>query len=166
MSQPHDQDWDFMSVLNKDGMVMDVNVVKVKEGREEDFQVLREKVTRSSRNVVSVTKFDVERDIMVEGNAIYFDSTNNKMWISVFESMDAWQIAISELTKNLASQALMTLLFDSFECILCSVATANLPPAYYPPYLVFPTQKNPARRENLAFAQYAFTTASKVKLSE
>ena len=136
LSQPHDQDWDFMSVLNKDGMVMDVNVVKVKEGREEDFQVLREKVialTRSSRNVVSVTKFDVERDIMVEGNAIYFDSTNNKMWISVFESMDAWQIAISELTKNPASQALMTLLFDSFECILCSVATANLPPPYYPP---------------------------------
>ena len=43
---------------------MDVNVVKVKTGREEDFQVLREKVialTRSSKNVISVTKFDVER---------------------------------------------------------------------------------------------------------
>ena len=137
LSQPHDQDWDFMSVLNKDGMVMDINVVKVKEGREEDFQVLREKVialTRSSRNVVSVTKFDVERDVMEEGDAIYFDSTNNEMWISVFESMDARQRAISELTKDAASQALMTLLFDTFECILCSVATANLPPAYYPPY--------------------------------
>ena len=137
LSQPHDQDWDFMSVLNKDGMVMDINVVKVKEGREEDFQVLREKVialTRSSRNVVSVTKFDVERDVMEEGDAIYFDSTNNEMWISVFESMDARQRAISELTKDAASQALMTLLFDTFECILCSVATANLPSAYYPPY--------------------------------
>merc|ERR1719220_124837 len=33
LSKPHDQDWDFMTVLNKDGMVMDVNVVKVKEGR-------------------------------------------------------------------------------------------------------------------------------------
>ena len=76
---------------------------------------------------------------MVEGNAIYFDSTNKEIWISVFESKDAWQIVISELTKNLASQALMTLLFDSFECILCSVATANLSPAYYAPYLVFPT---------------------------
>ena len=42
-----------MTVLNKDGMVMDVNVVKVKEGREEDFQVLRVKLialTRSSKN--------------------------------------------------------------------------------------------------------------------
>ena len=38
-----------MSVLNKDGMVMDVNVVKVKEGREEDFQVLREKVMITDR---------------------------------------------------------------------------------------------------------------------
>merc|ERR1712066_280055 len=137
LSQPHDQDWDFMSVLNKDGMVMDVNVVKVKEGREEDFQKLREKVialTRSSKNVVSVTKFDVERDIMEEGDPIYFDSTNNEMWISVFESMEARQRAFSELTKDRKSQALMTLLFDSFECILCSVATASLPPAYYPPY--------------------------------
>ena len=42
-----------MTVLNKDGMVMDVNVVKVTEGREEDFQVLRVKLialTRSSKN--------------------------------------------------------------------------------------------------------------------
>merc|ERR1711936_1030710 len=109
LSQPHDQDWDFMSVLNKDGMVMDVNVVKVKDGREEDFQKLREKVialTRSSKNVVSVTKFDVERDIMEEGDPIYFDSTNNEMWISVFESMEARQRAISELTNEPASQAL------------------------------------------------------------
>ena len=137
LSQPHDQDWDFMSVLNKDGMVMDVNVVKVKEGREEDFQKLREKVialTRSSKNVVSVTKFDVERDIMEEGDPIYFDSTNNEMWISVFESMEARQRAFSELTKDKKSQAVLTLFFDSFECILCSVATASLPPAYYPPY--------------------------------
>ena len=91
-------------------------------------------LTRSSKNVISVTKFDVERDIMEEGDPIYFDSTNNEMWISVFESMDARQRAILELTKDKASQALMTRLFDSFKCILCSVATANLPYAYYPPY--------------------------------
>jgi len=35
LSKPQDQDWDFMTVVNKDGMVMDVNVVKVTEGREE-----------------------------------------------------------------------------------------------------------------------------------
>ena len=40
LSQPHDQDWDFMTVLNKKGKLMDVNVVKVKEETEEDFQVL------------------------------------------------------------------------------------------------------------------------------
>ena len=122
-----------MTVLNKDGMVMDVNVVKVTEGREEDFQVLRVKLialTRSSKNVVSVTKFDVERDIMEEGDPIYFDSANNEMWISVFENMEARKRA---MTNEPASQALATLLFDTFECILCSVATANLAPAYYPP---------------------------------
>ena len=91
-------------------------------------------LTRSSKNVVSVTKFDVERDIMEEGDPIYFDSTNNEMWISVFESMEARQRAFSELTKDRKSQAVLTLFFDSFECILCSVATASLPPAYYPPY--------------------------------
>ena len=104
---------------------------------EEDFQVLRDKLialTRSSKNVVSVTKFDVERDIMEEGDPIYFDSANNEMWISVFENMEARKRAISELTNEPASQALATLLFNTFECILCSVATANLPPAYYPPY--------------------------------
>ena len=123
-----------MTVLNKDGMVMDVNVVKVKEGREEDFQVLRDKLialTRSSKNVVSVTKFDVERDIMEEGDPIYFDSANNEMWISVFENMETRKRA---MTNEPASQALATLLFDTFECSLCSVATANLAPAYYPPY--------------------------------
>ena len=122
-----------MTVLNKDGMVMDLNVVEVKEGREEDFQVLRDKLialTRSSKNVVSVTKFDVERDIMEEGDPIYFDSANNEMWISVFENMEARKRA---MTNEPASQALATLLFDTFECILCSVATANLAPAYYPP---------------------------------
>ena len=137
LSKPHDQDWDFMTVLNKDGMVMDVNVVEVKEGREEDFQVLRDKLialTRSSKSVVSLTKFDVERDIMEEGDPIYFDSNNNEMWISVFENMEARKRAISELNNEPASQALATLLFDAFECILCSVATANLAPAYYPPY--------------------------------
>ena len=137
LSKPQDQDWDFMTVVNKDGMVMDVNVVKVTEGREEDFQVLRVKLialTRSSKNVVSVTKFDVERDIMEEGDPIYFDSANNEMWISVFENMEARKRAISELNNEPASQALATLLFDTFECILCSVATANLPPAYHPPY--------------------------------
>ena len=125
-----------MTVLNNDGMVMDVNVVEVKEGREEDFQVLRDKLialTRSSKNVVSVTKFDVERDIIEKGDLIYFDSANNEMWISVFENMEARKRAISELNNEPASRALATLLFDTFECILCSVATANLAPAYYPP---------------------------------
>ena len=53
------------------------------------------------------------------------------MWISVFENMEARKRA---MTNEPASQALATLLFETFECILCSVATANLPPAYYPPY--------------------------------
>ena len=52
------------------------------------------------------------------------------MWISVFENMETRKRA---MTTEPASQALATLLFDTFECILCSVATANLAPAYYPP---------------------------------
>ena len=67
---------------------------------------------------------------MEEGDPIYFDSANNEMWISVFENMETRKRA---MTTEPASQALATLLFDTFECILCSVATANLAPAYYPP---------------------------------
>ena len=121
-----------MTVLNKDGMVMDVNVVKVKEGREEDFQVLRDKLialTRSSKNVVSVTKFDVERDIMEEGDPIYFDSANNEMWISVFENMEARKRA---MTNEPASQALATLLIDTFQRIRAASPLPISP--YYPPY--------------------------------
>merc|ERR1712004_515301 len=73
------------------GMVAGVNIVKVKSGREEDFHRLRTQVqaaTRSSRDVKSFTTFDVLQDVLDPSDPLYFDATNNELWMSTFESLD------------------------------------------------------------------------------
>merc|ERR1719150_2793308 len=72
-------------------MVADVNIVRVKSGREEDFHRLRTQVqaaTRSSRDVKSFTTFDVLRDVLDPSDPLYFDATNNELWMSTFESFE------------------------------------------------------------------------------
>ena len=135
-SRPHDQDFDFMTVL-KPGMVADVNIVKVKSGREEDFHRLRTQVqaaTRSSRDVKSFTTFDVLRDVLDPSDPLHFDATNNELWMSTFESAEVRERFFKQITQDTQSQALLTLFFDTFECISCSVITSHHPAVYYPPF--------------------------------
>ena len=59
--------------LKRPGSVMDVNLVKVKEEKEEEFEMLQDLVivgSRSSKNVILNMKFDVELDIIEPGNTI------------------------------------------------------------------------------------------------
>ena len=137
LSKPYDQDWDFMTALDKPGMLMDINVVRVKDGREEDFQSLRSKVVaavRNSKDVKYITTFDVERDLVAPSDPLYFDSTNNEIWISTFESAAVKERFFAGLAADSAAQSLLTRFFDTFECIVCSTATAHLHPTYYPPF--------------------------------
>merc|ERR1712158_259884 len=137
LSKPYDQDWDFMTALDKPGMLMDINVVRVKDGREEDFQSLRSKVVaavRNSKDVKYITTFDVERNLLSPSDPLYFDSTNNEFWISIFESAAVKERFFAGLATNPAAQSLLTRFFDTFECIVCSTATAHLHPTYYPPF--------------------------------
>merc|ERR1712088_1144793 len=137
LSKPYDQDWDFMTALDKPGMLMDINVVRVKDGREEDFQSLRSKVVaavRNSKDVKYITTFDVERDLVDPSDPLFFDSTNNEIWISTFESAAVKERFFAGLASDPAAQSLLTRFFDTFECIVCSTATAHLHPTYYPPF--------------------------------
>merc|ERR1712088_321783 len=137
LSKPYDQDWDFMTALDRPGMLMDINVVRVKDGREEDFQSLRSKVVaavRNSKDVKYITTFDVERDLVPPSDPLYFDSTNNEIWISTFESAAVKERFFAGLASDPAAQSLLTRFFDTFECIVCSTATAHLHPTYYPPF--------------------------------
>ena len=135
LSQPYDQDFDFMTALDKPGMVMEVMAVEVKEGRHEEFLELREKViaqTRSSRNVKSMTKFDVQRDIMQEGDPLFFDLSTTELDILVFDSLAARRRAFVDLTME--EPNLLTDFFDTFICSACAVLNTDLHSTYYPPF--------------------------------
>merc|ERR1712226_219319 len=137
LSKPYDQDWDFMTALDKPGMLMDINLVKVKDGREEDFQTLRSKVVaavRNSNDVKYITTFNVERDLIPESDPLYYDSTNNELWVSTFENKAVKERFFAGVASDPAAQSLLTRFFDTFECIVCSTATNQLHPTYYPPF--------------------------------
>merc|ERR1712088_554108 len=136
-SRPHDQDFDFMTVLEKPGMVADLNIVKVKPGREEDFEMLRRQIqaaTRSSRDIKSFTSFDVVRDLLDPSDPLYYDDSNNELWMSTFESLEVQERFFRDISKDPPSQALLTRFWDTFECIVCSVISAQHPAVYYPPF--------------------------------
>ena len=62
----------------------------MKDGREGDFQAGQQKYiveARSNNDVVSVTKFNVNEEILeVDPNSfLYFPSENNEMMITVYE---------------------------------------------------------------------------------
>merc|ERR1711936_1214059 len=136
-SKPEDQDFDFMTALDQPGMLMDINVVKVKEGREEDFHSLRRKVVaavRNSKDVKYITTFNVERGLVPPSDPLYYDSSNNELWISTFESQAVKERFFASIAADPSAQSLLTRFFDTFECIVCSTATNQLHPTYYPPF--------------------------------
>ena len=79
LSEPQDEDWEFETILNTPGKIMEVFNVKVKEGQEETFQEMRERfitLARNTNNVENVYKFTVNRDIMQPDDPLFFDHTN------------------------------------------------------------------------------------------
>ena len=67
--------------------------MKVDNGKEAAFEEKRENLVTSSRNsenVVSVTTFDVERDILEDERSIFqCENTNNEITIIVYQSLAA-----------------------------------------------------------------------------
>ena len=133
-SQPVDQDFDFQTLLSRPGMVFDLQIVKVKDGKETEYQETRQKLitmSRNSNNVVSVTKFDVERDILEdERSFLKYDNTNNEITIIVYESLAArsrWQ------TERRGSSDFKRFV-ETFDCIVCALMTEQGRPENFPPF--------------------------------
>ena len=116
---------------------MEMDMVKIRPGQEENFHRLRDKFQAKAINnkyVVSATKFEVDREILEEGDKqspFYFDSTDNELLISVYRSKQDRLKAFGEYMKD---PEFIEEYFSTFDCIACTVLTSVLHPTYYPPY--------------------------------
>ena len=101
ISQP--ADLDFFDLLGRSGLVLDIMLVRAKEGREEEFQNLRDIFTKkamASRTVASVTNFDVRNDVLPKEGPLAFDATNNELMIKAFDSVEDRDKDLAEIRKD------------------------------------------------------------------
>ena len=135
LTKPEDQEFDFMALTKDPASVFQVNIVKVKEGRMEEFLTLRDKViakSRSSRNVGRITKFEVDQEVLegVKGTQLYFNSTDNAVTLLEYNGLAQAQRFTAELRRDPDFKKFTS----TFDCIVCAFMTNNLHSTYYPPF--------------------------------
>ena len=89
---------------------------------------------RNSKDVKYITPFNVERGLVPPSDPLYYDSSNNELWISIFENQAVKERFFASIAADPSAQSLLTRFFDTFECIVCSTASGHLHPTYYPPF--------------------------------
>merc|ERR1712079_89560 len=103
LSRPLDQDFDILNINKEPGWVFDLQIVQVKEGREEEFQELRKKVTSLSRNirdVEDVFTFEVDRDILTDPRGLLREETERyELTIVTYRSRVARQRAVQQASQ-------------------------------------------------------------------
>merc|ERR1712079_71233 len=103
LSRPLDQDFDILNINKEPGWVFDLQIVQVKEGREEEFQELRKKVTSLSRNirdVEDVFTFEVDRDILTDPRGLLGEETERyELTIVTYRSRVARQRAVQQASQ-------------------------------------------------------------------
>jgi hypothetical protein len=116
-------------------MVLEMDMVNVKQGREADFQKIRDQViamTRSNKNIISMVKFNTtQHNSILEGSTFFSNATNNELTIAVFESLATRERFLSEISQ---ATELFTNYTDTFDCIMCATMTDKLRPEYYGPF--------------------------------
>ena len=134
LSRPLDQDFDILNILEGPGWVFDLQIVQVKEGREEEFQELRRKVTSRARNIREVERvftFDVDRDVLTDPRGLLREETERyELTIVSYSSRAARTVAIAEAAQfpEFAQFA------DTFDCVACALMVENERPEYFPPF--------------------------------
>ena len=129
--QPHDQDFDVNIVTRNQGNIIDMEMVKVKEGQEEKFQEMRNSYkikARNSKYVLDVVTFDAVHGVLESlpaDNLFNFDSTSNELMLTFFTSEEERKKA-----GNLKDPGYLS----TFDCIACTVINTELDPTYYPPF--------------------------------
>ena len=134
LARPEDQDFDILNIIEGPTWVFDLQIVQVKEGKEEEFQELRKEVIRTARNIREVEKiftFDVNRDILTDPRGLLQEETERfELTIISYKSRAARQRAIT--------QARQFPVFDqfgqTFQCVACALMVENTRPEYYPPF--------------------------------
>merc|ERR1712024_355248 len=98
LARPEDQDFDILNINEGPGWVFDLQIVQVKEGKEEEFQEMRKKVVSKARNIREVEKiftFEVDRDILTDPRGLLQEETEGiEMTIVSYKSRAARQRAI------------------------------------------------------------------------
>ena len=86
--------------------LIDVEMVKVKPGQEEEFKKLRNEYkvrARSSNNILDVVVFNVVRDTLEQlpdGNIFKFPADNNELTVTVYRDSAASEAALQENLKK------------------------------------------------------------------
>jgi len=134
LSRPEDQDFDILNINEGPGWVFDLQIVQVKEGREEDFQELRKKVISKARNIREVEKvftFEVDRDILTDPRGLLQEETERfEVTIISYKSRWARQRAIQEAGQFREFQQFG----ETFDCVACALMVENKRPEYFPPF--------------------------------
>ena len=142
LSTPDDQDFDVENIAEGPGWVFDAQMVKVKEGKEEEYQELRKKVKARMLNIKDVEKFytfTVNRDILEDSRSILEDATvldndTERIELTVVnhKSKEARYRSFAEIV-NYPEFLQWT---QTFDCIMCGLMKDVTRPLYYPPYNV------------------------------
>merc|ERR1719210_58556 len=135
LAEPNNQDWDLETVLNKEGMVMEMFMVKMFEGKEEQHHTARAEfiaLTRNLNDVIGVYTFEVDQEILEPSDPFYYDSTNNEIMIVVYPSAPARNRAQGEMYQH--APDVFGRLSSSFECVMCAVLEKNYHPTFYGPF--------------------------------
>ena len=133
LSNPEDQDFDFQNILRKPGMVFELQLVRVKEGKETEYQETREKLVtlaRNTNNVESKTKFEVNRDGVKDEMFGLRDLANMELTITVYKSMNALNKDRIAMKENSDFEKFI----GTFDCIMCATMIEQSRPEYFPPF--------------------------------
>jgi len=141
LAEPYNQDFDFYSFLEGD-VVGDLVMARVKEGEEERFQELRDRIAAKGRNnkkVISWDKFIVREDII--------EATQDDFKSTPFYTPPTDRIEINTVTygsaeaRNEVFQELFAEDPEFFQeylsiwtCAACMAITDDLHPTYYGPF--------------------------------
>merc|ERR1719347_428824 len=123
LSQPLDQDWNLDTIARPTDSVIELNIVKVKPGREEDFDELiakAETLADNSKHVLAFNRFTVDPELNApdgSGNPFQFDPRGKWQWTIEYKS-DATRL---KARQESGVQDVIQQLSETYDCITCEV---------------------------------------------
>jgi len=134
LARPLDQDFDILNINEGPSWVFDLQIVQVKEGKEDEFQELRKKVISKARNIREVEKiftFEVNRDVLTDPRGLLQEETERyELTIISYKSRTARDRAVMQARQFPEFQQFG----QTFDCVACAVMVENKRPEYYPPF--------------------------------